>query len=80
MLIIPEPWTSLNSPSDPIPISPGYQNQTNFTSTMDYETELVVVIKKKAFNISDDEALDHVLGYTGMSFIFVEPMALTRDS
>jgi 2-keto-4-pentenoate hydratase/2-oxohepta-3-ene-1,7-dioic acid hydratase in catechol pathway len=47
---------------------------------MDYETELVVVIKKKAFNISDDEALDHVLGYTGMSFIFVEPMALTRDS
>ncbi|KAJ7889946.1 hypothetical protein B0H14DRAFT_2691372 [Mycena olivaceomarginata] len=48
----------------PIPISPGYQNQTNFTSTMDYETELVVVIKKKAFNISDDEALDHVLGYT----------------
>jgi 2-keto-4-pentenoate hydratase/2-oxohepta-3-ene-1,7-dioic acid hydratase in catechol pathway len=29
----------------------------------------VVVIKKKAFNISDDEALDHVLGYTGMSFL-----------
>ncbi|KAF8172784.1 hypothetical protein K438DRAFT_1909060 [Mycena galopus ATCC 62051] len=59
-----KPFTSLNSPTDFIPISPGYQNQTNFTSTMDYETELVVVIKKKAFNISDEEALDHVLGYT----------------
>ncbi|KAJ7779530.1 hypothetical protein B0H14DRAFT_2962275 [Mycena olivaceomarginata] len=54
----------INEVNYPIPISPGYQNQTNFTSTMDYETELVVVIKKKAFNISDDEALDHVLGYT----------------
>ena len=31
---------------------------------MDYETELVVIIKKLAFNISDDEALDYVLGYS----------------
>ncbi|KAF8887406.1 hypothetical protein BD779DRAFT_1441029 [Infundibulicybe gibba] len=59
-----KPFTALNSPSDPIPVSDGYQTQGNFTSTMDYETELVIVIKKKAFNISDDEALDHVLGYT----------------
>ncbi|KAF8871089.1 hypothetical protein BD779DRAFT_1613975 [Infundibulicybe gibba] len=59
-----KPFTALNSPSDPIPVSEGYQTQGNFTSTMDYETELVIVIKKKAFNISDDEALDHVLGYT----------------
>ncbi|KAJ6630125.1 hypothetical protein B0H10DRAFT_1775349 [Mycena sp. CBHHK59/15] len=59
-----KPWTSLNTPSDPIPISAGYQNQTNFTSTMDYETELVVVMKKNAYNITEDEALDHVLGYT----------------
>ncbi|TFK38406.1 hypothetical protein BDQ12DRAFT_605746 [Crucibulum laeve] len=59
-----KPWTALNTPSDPIPITAGYQTQGNFTSTMDYETELVVVIKKKAFNITDDEALDHVLGYT----------------
>ncbi|KAJ7153540.1 hypothetical protein C8R43DRAFT_1002429 [Mycena crocata] len=58
-----KPWTSLSTPSAPIPVTAGYQNQTNFTSTMDYETELVVVIKKKAFNITEDEALDHVLGY-----------------
>ncbi|KAJ6578893.1 hypothetical protein DFH09DRAFT_1260627 [Mycena vulgaris] len=58
-----KPWTALSTPSAPIPVTAGYQNQTNFTSEMDYETELVVVIKKKAFNISDEEALDHVLGY-----------------
>ncbi|KAF8869778.1 hypothetical protein BD779DRAFT_1456536 [Infundibulicybe gibba] len=59
-----KPWTALNTPSDPIPISEGYQTQGNFTSTLDYETELVVVIKKQAFNITDAEALDHVLGYS----------------
>ncbi|KAJ6630126.1 hypothetical protein B0H10DRAFT_1985122 [Mycena sp. CBHHK59/15] len=58
-----KPWTSLSTPSAPIPVTAQYQNQTNFTSTMDYETELVVVMKKKAFNITDAEALDHVLGY-----------------
>jgi 2-keto-4-pentenoate hydratase/2-oxohepta-3-ene-1,7-dioic acid hydratase in catechol pathway len=31
---------------------------------MDYEAELVIVIKKKAFNISEDEALDIVGGYS----------------
>jgi 2-keto-4-pentenoate hydratase/2-oxohepta-3-ene-1,7-dioic acid hydratase in catechol pathway len=61
-----KPWTSLNTPTGPIPVTAGYQNQTNFTSTMDYETELVVVIKKKAFNISEEVALDHILGYAGM--------------
>ncbi|KAJ7938321.1 hypothetical protein B0H13DRAFT_1138761 [Mycena leptocephala] len=59
-----KPWTALNTPTGPIPVTAGYQNQTNFTSTMDYETELVVVMKKKAFNITEAEALDHVLGYT----------------
>ncbi|KAJ7743439.1 hypothetical protein DFH07DRAFT_979537 [Mycena maculata] len=58
-----KPWTALNGPTAPVPITKGYQNQTNFTSSMDYETELVVVIKSKAFNITEDEALDHVLGY-----------------
>lgn len=31
---------------------------------MDYETELVIVMKKKAFNITEEEAFDHILGYT----------------
>ncbi|KAK0456357.1 hypothetical protein EV421DRAFT_1698817 [Armillaria borealis] len=59
-----KPWTALNTPSDPIPVSAGFQTQGNFTSSMDWEGELVVVIKKAAYNITDDEALDHVLGYT----------------
>jgi len=59
-----KPWTALNTPSDDIPVAKGYQNQTNFTSKMDWESELVVIIKKTAFNITDEEALDHVLGYS----------------
>ncbi|KAJ6524542.1 hypothetical protein B0H19DRAFT_1340490 [Mycena capillaripes] len=59
-----KPWTALSTPFGPIPVTAGYQNQTNFTSEMDYETELVVVMKKKAFNITEAVALDHVLGYS----------------
>ncbi|EIM84661.1 uncharacterized protein STEHIDRAFT_158377 [Stereum hirsutum FP-91666 SS1] len=58
-----KPFTALNTPTGPIPVTAGYQNQTNFTSSMDYESELVVVMKSAAFNITEDEALDHVLGY-----------------
>ncbi|KZV63750.1 hypothetical protein PENSPDRAFT_200156 [Peniophora sp. CONT] len=59
-----KPWTSLAGPTDFVPVTSGYQNQTNFTSSMDYEGELVVVIKDKIFNISSPaEALQHVLGY-----------------
>ncbi|KAJ7600719.1 hypothetical protein C8J56DRAFT_911097 [Mycena floridula] len=59
-----KPPTALNTPSDPIEVAKGYQIQGDFNASMDYETELVVVMKKKAYNITDDEALDHVLGYT----------------
>ncbi|KAF7297115.1 Fumarylacetoacetate hydrolase domain-containing protein 2 [Mycena indigotica] len=62
-----QPWTSLAAPNGPVPVTSGYQNQTTngtfFVSSMDYESELVVVIKSKAFNITEDQALDHVLGY-----------------
>ncbi|KAK7466986.1 hypothetical protein VKT23_004049 [Stygiomarasmius scandens] len=58
-----KPWTALAPPNGKVPVTEGYQTQGNFTSTMDYEAELVVVIGKKAFNITEDEALDAVLGY-----------------
>jgi len=54
----------LNTPFGDVPITQGYQTQGDFLSTMDYEGELVVVMKKKAFNISVEVALDHVLGYS----------------
>lgn len=72
-----KPWTALSTPSAPIPVTAGYQNQTNFTSEMDYETELVVVIKKKAFNITEDVALDHVLGYAGAQYFIFAVATLT---
>lgn len=36
----------------------------NVTEELDYEVELAVVIGKKAKNVSEDHALDYVLGYT----------------
>lgn len=33
-------------------------------TTYDYEAELVIVIGKKAWGVSEEEALDHVFGYT----------------
>ncbi|KAJ3763488.1 hypothetical protein EV360DRAFT_91858 [Lentinula raphanica] len=58
-----KPWTALAPPNGPVPVTEGYQTQGNFTSEMDYESELVVVISKAAYNITVDQALDHVLGY-----------------
>lgn len=57
-----KPWTALAGPFDDVPITSGYQNSTNFTSKMNYEAELVVVVGRKVFNVSEDEALDAVLG------------------
>ncbi|KAF7297114.1 Fumarylacetoacetate hydrolase domain-containing protein 2 [Mycena indigotica] len=65
-----KPFTALNTPSDDILVAKGYQNQTNANGSLfvsrlcQPETELVVVMKKKAYNITEAEALDYVLGYT----------------
>lgn len=37
---------------------------SDLTSQVDYEVELAVVIGKTAKNVSEDEAMDHVFGYT----------------
>ena len=49
---------ALNNPGDPIVIPKVAPGQ------VDYECELAVVIGKTAKNVSRDEALDYVLGYT----------------
>lgn len=49
---------ALNNPGDPIVIP------TVAPGQVDYECELAVVIGKAAKNVSRDDALDHVLGYT----------------
>lgn len=50
--------TSIIGPEDPILLHP------NFTSTVDYEGEIGVIIGKPGFQISEQNALDHVWGYT----------------
>ncbi|KAJ5758786.1 hypothetical protein N7520_005942 [Penicillium odoratum] len=50
--------TSIIGPEDPILLHP------KFTSTVDYEGEIGVIIGKPGFQISEENALDHVWGYT----------------
>ncbi|CZR68754.1 related to bifunctional 4-hydroxyphenylacetate degradation enzyme [Phialocephala subalpina] len=57
-VIFTKPADALAGPMDDIPIHPDAQVM------LDYEGELIVVIGKDALNISEDEALDYVLGYT----------------
>lgn len=54
-----KPATSLSGTGEPIPIHPKAQTG----STLDYECELVIVIGKTAADVSEDDALDYVLGY-----------------
>lgn len=50
--------TSIIGPEEPILLHP------NFTSTPDYEGEIGVIIGKGGFQIPEQNALDHVWGYT----------------
>ncbi|KAK5987576.1 Fumarylacetoacetate hydrolase domain-containing protein 2 [Cladobotryum mycophilum] len=55
-----KPATSLSGPVDPIPVPQMAQEG----SGLDHECELVIIIGKKAFEVSESEALDYVLGYS----------------
>ncbi|CAG7924690.1 unnamed protein product [Penicillium olsonii] len=50
--------TSIIGPEDPILL------HSDFTSTADYEGEIGVILGKPGFQISEENALDHVWGYT----------------
>ncbi|KAE8422715.1 hypothetical protein BDV36DRAFT_279835 [Aspergillus pseudocaelatus] len=57
-VLFTKPSNALAGPSDKIPIHPKAQ------SMLDYEGELGIVIGRDALNVSEDKALDFVLGYT----------------
>jgi 2-keto-4-pentenoate hydratase/2-oxohepta-3-ene-1,7-dioic acid hydratase in catechol pathway len=57
-LIFLKATTSLNNPGEPIILPPDYPEN------IDYESELAIVIGKTARNVSEDEALKVILGYT----------------
>jgi len=50
--------TSIAGPYDDVPIDPGVSEQ------MDWEVELGVVIGRRGINITREDALEHVFGYT----------------
>ena len=50
----------VNRANDPEGNIPVY----DFVDALDYEVELGVILKKDAFNVSVEEAADHILGYT----------------
>lgn len=54
-----KPRTSIAGPRDDIPVPEMAQQ----SETLDYECELVIVIGREAKDVSEDEALDYVLGY-----------------
>ncbi len=59
-LIFLKPSTAVVAPGEPIVLPEG-------VGRVDYESELAVVIGRRATAVSEDEALSHVLGYTCMN-------------
>lgn len=72
-----KPTNSLIGPGAPIIIPLVAQPPKEHMS--DYETELVIVIGKTAKNVSEQDALDYVLGYTGSSRHFPSHITLHAE-
>lgn len=52
-----KPRTALAGPGD-LPVDKVSQNDQ-----LDFETELAIVLKKDALNVSEEDALDYILGF-----------------
>ena len=70
-----KPPTALIGPDAPITIPKVTQPVDKHLP--DYEVELTIVIGKAAKDVSEKDALDYVLGYTGAND--VSPLALSRS-
>lgn len=64
---------ALNNPGDPIEIPMHLASQE-----VDYECELAVVIGKKAKNVSKENALNYVLGYTAANDVSARDWQIQR--
>ncbi|KAJ2981805.1 hypothetical protein NQ176_g1804 [Zarea fungicola] len=59
-----KPVTSISGPFDSIPVPAAAQEQDDDGQvSLDYECELVIVIGKEAKDVSEADALSHILGY-----------------
>ncbi len=54
--------------------------RTSITSEVDYEGELAVIIGKRARDVSEDDALNYVLGYTIANDVSARDLQLRIDS
>jgi 2-keto-4-pentenoate hydratase/2-oxohepta-3-ene-1,7-dioic acid hydratase in catechol pathway len=63
-----KPSTSLASPYPDAVTVPKFTLDEKPMPTADYESELGVVIGKDCKNVSEEEAMNYVLGYTGKPF------------
>ncbi|MEU8617298.1 fumarylacetoacetate hydrolase family protein [Streptomyces sp. NPDC048623] len=57
-VLFSKPATAVTGPGRPI------LHNADLTKQLDWECELAVVIGKKAFRVSEDEAWDHIFGYS----------------
>lgn len=57
-IIFTKATTSVTGPYDPIPLDPAVSDK------LDWEAELGVIIGRSGKNISEDEAMDYLFGYT----------------
>ena len=60
-IIFTKATTAVSAPGDPIP---AYQD---YTSKLDYEAELALIIGRGGRDISPEDAWDHVFGYTAIN-------------
>ena len=67
-----KPTTTVIGPGDPI-VLPAISEE------VDYECELAVVIGKTAKNVSEEDALDHVLGYTAANDVSARDWQIRLD-
>lgn len=72
--VFTKPADALAGPHDPVPIHPSAQ------STLDYEGELAVVIGRDAKNVSEADAMSHVLGYAASNDVTARYYQLPDNS
>ena len=63
-VLFPKTPNVIIGPEDPI-VLPAFLNDYNFDDPRtDYEGELAIIIKDRIKNLEEDEAMDHILGFT----------------
>lgn len=76
----PAPIIFAKFPSAVIASGDAIMWDASITTEVDFEGELAVVIGKKARNVSEEDALDHVFGYTIGNDVSARDLQLKKDA